>query len=274
MMFRFIHKEKKSVLHTKKLLHCCAREKKHTTSIANHTALRNRKKEKFALEMMMMVKGRERVAAKKCEVVVVVIRDVLRVYNYTFTYIPPCSPFPLQPAQLHCVFSYVYISQQNLLSSSQMAKWIVVDVTVRVVLFSTIAFVVNFLDNFFLSFLQLHHEGKICFSFLCIFICYVRQLLGFFISHVMPPMIILMLSKMVYLREWKLFYRVVTILFLTTCLNLDCFFFNFIMTPDLISIWKLSFVMIKFFKLDIQFRGFETKKKEYFEETLLRFCLL
>lgn len=87
MMFRFIHKQKKSVLHTKKLLHCCAREKKHTTSIANHTALRNRKKEKFALE-----KGRERVAAKKCEVVViVVIRDVLRVYNYTFTYIPPCS---------------------------------------------------------------------------------------------------------------------------------------------------------------------------------------
>lgn len=232
----------------------------------------------------MMVKGRERVAAKKCEVVVVVIRDVLRVYNYTFTYIPPCSPFPLQPAQLHCVFSYVYISQQNLLSSLQMAKWIVVDVTVRVVLFSTIAFVVNFLDNFFLSFLQLHHEGKICFSFLCIFICYVRQLLGFFISHVMPPMIILMLSKMVYLREWKLFYRVVTILFLTTCLNLDCFFFNFIMTPDLISIWKLSFVMIKFFKiflsLTFNLEDSKNKKKEFFDkkicltENSLRFCLL
>ena len=48
-------------------------------------------------------------SSKKCEVVVV--RDVLRVYNYTFTYIPPCSPF-LQLAPL-CIFVCIHITTKS-----------------------------------------------------------------------------------------------------------------------------------------------------------------
>lgn len=197
----------------------CQREAHHTTSIANHTALRNRKKRNSRWRWWRWKERRKRTSSSKKNT-----RSSFGMcWEYIITHLLTSLHAPHSFSQLHCVFSYVYISQQNLLSSSQMAKWIVVDVTVRVVLFSTIAFVVNFLDNFFLSFLQQHHEGKICFSFLCIFMCYIRQLLGFFISHVIPQMIILMLSKMLYLREWKLFYRIVTILFFITCLNLDCF---------------------------------------------------
>lgn len=51
--------KKECFTHEKTSRLLCQREPYHTTSIANHTALRNRKKEKFALEMMTTMKGKE-----------------------------------------------------------------------------------------------------------------------------------------------------------------------------------------------------------------------
>lgn len=118
--------------------------------------------------------------------------EVVAVYNYILlSFHLQFHPHTSSPL---CILSYVYISQQNLLSSSQMAKWIVVDVTVRVVLFSTIAFVVNFLDNFLSSsFTSLYcsfiTQGEnLYFLFIYIFLYSIRQLLGF--CYVIQPLMI------------------------------------------------------------------------------------
>lgn len=84
-----------------------------------------------------------------------------------------------------------------------------VDVTVRVVLFSTIAFVVNFLDNFFPqclgALLLFHHtRGKFVFSFYIFFI-FRKTATGFLLCYFASPMIFLLLFH--FLGKENDFYR-------------------------------------------------------------------
>lgn len=159
---------KKSVLHTKKIFFYCCAKSSSTPHQLCHVVVEGK--------TTLCAQPKKEICAgdngKKVPLTLAVRSSSL----YIITYSP--HPHKSTPTHhLHCVFSYVYISQQNLLSSSQMAKWIVVDVTVRVVLFSTIAFVVNFLDNFFFFLHSLcyccffhHTRGKFVFSFYIFFI--------------------------------------------------------------------------------------------------------
>lgn len=119
-----------------------------------------------------------------------------------------------------------------------MAKWIVVDVTVRVVLFSTIAFVVNFLDNFFsFPFFSTTSRGENLFFFFMYFYVIRKTATGFF--HLScyasddDKNIERRLNENALFERMKiiLLHRDDTFLFIT-CLNLDCFLQFYYMTSS------------------------------------------